>query len=154
MQYDLRIISAQDDVAQLVEHINAGQWDEANEMQSYAVDALQSYLEVKDAIFLVCYLIDGDSKTFAGIASARIEHKPYDFEKWLYIDEIDTCSNLRKKGVGSAMMKKLFEIADENDCEEIWLGTEDDNTAANSFYKSLNPESIDKVIGYTFETED
>ena len=51
-------------------------------------------------------------------------------------------------------MRKLIEIADENDCDEVWLGAEAENSLANSFYESLEPDSIDAVIGYTFEIED
>ena len=88
------------------------------------------------------------------MAYGRLEHKPYDFEKWLYIDEVDTCSDLRQRGVGTAMMKWLLQFADENDCDEVWLGTEVENDAANALYKSLRPSSIDAVVGYTFELED
>ena len=66
------------------------------------------------------------------MASARLEHKPYDDTRWLYIDEVDTCSNLRKRGVGTAMMKKLKAIADDLDCDEIWLGADRDNTDVNT----------------------
>ena len=154
MQLEVKVIIPTDDLIVLVEQINAAQWDEVNEMQPYSVSALHSYLQVKDVVFLACYLEDGDSRTFAGMASGRIEQKPYGFEKWLYVDEIDTCSNLRKQGVGTALMKKLMEIAEERDCDEVWLGAEANNSLANSFYKSLEPDSIDAVIGYTFEIED
>ena len=153
MNTEVRVVTAEDDLETLVDHINASQWDEVNEMQDYAVDALRSYLQVKDMVFVVCYLVDGDSRRFAGMASARLEQKPYDFEKWLYIDEVDTCSNLRKQGAGTALMNKLLEIADENDCDEVWLGAEADNSLANSFYESLQPDFIDAVIGYTFEVK-
>lgn len=154
MKPEVRVVTPEDDLTTLVDHINAAQWDEANETQPYAVDALRSYLRIRDAVFVVCYLVDGEKREFAGMASGRLEHKPYDFEKWLYIDEIDTCSNLRKQGVGTAVMNKLLEIADENDCDELWLATEVENSSARSFYESLKPDSIDAVIGYTFELDD
>ena len=154
MNPDVITVSPDDDLNVLVAHINAAQWDAVNEMGTYQVDALQSYLRVKDAVFVVCYLVDSDSRVFAGMASARLEQKPYDFEKWLYIDEVDTCSNLRKQGVGTALMNKLLEIANENDCDEVWLGADAENSLANSFYRSLQPDSVDAVVGYTFELED
>ena len=154
MKLVVKIVTPRDDLETLVDHINAAEWDEVNEMQTYAVDALRSYLEVRDTVFATCYLQCGDSRNFAGMASGRFEQKPYDFEKWLYIDEVDTCSNLRKRGAGTALMKKLLEIADENDCDEVWLGAEARNSLANSFYESLEPDSIDAVVGYTFEIDD
>ncbi len=154
MKPKVRIVTARDDLESLVADINSAQWDHVNEMQPYAVDALRSYLEVADTIFVCCYLEDGDSRTFAGMASGRLEQKPYAFEKWLYIDEVDTCSDLRKRGVGTALMERLIAIAGENDCEEVWLGAEAENALANSFYESLEPDSIDAVVGYTFEIEE
>lgn len=150
----VKIVTPQDDLETLVDHINAAQWDEVNEMQAYTADALRSYLELRDTVFVTCYLHNGDSCNFAGMASGRFEQKPYDFEKWLYIDEVDTCSNLRKRGAGSALMKKLLEIADDHDCDEVWLGAEAKNSLANSFYESLQPDSIDAVVGYRFEIGD
>ena len=154
MKPEVITVSPEDDLHVLVAHINSAQWDEVNEMGTYQVDALQSYLRVNDTVFVVCYLVDGESRVFAGMASGRLEQKPYDFEKWLYIDEVDTCSNLRKQGVGTALMNKLLEIANENDCDEVWLGADAKNPLANSFYQSLKPGFIDAVVGYTFELED
>ena len=90
-------------------------------------------------------------QVLAGMSSGRIEQKPYNFEKWLYIDEVDTCSNHRQKGVGTAMMNALLKCAKDNDCEEVWLGTESDKDVARKFYESLDPDEIDEVVGYTFE---
>ena len=154
MKPEVHLVSLEDDLESLVGDINAARWDAANDIVAYDVNALLAYLHKTDVVFVACYLVEGESRTFAGMASGRLEHKPYDFEKWLYIDEVDTCSDLRQRGVGTAMMKWLLQFADENDCDEVWLGTEVENDAANALYKSLRPSSIDAVVGYTFELED
>ena len=64
------------------------------------------------------------------------------------------CADQRKKGAGKAMMNKLIEIARAQGCEELWLGTEVDNSPANALYKSLDPDDVAQVVGYTFETDE
>ncbi len=51
-------------------------------------------------------------------------------------------------------MRKLIDLADEADCEELWLGTEVDNLAANALYRALAPDDIAQVVGYTYEMPD
>ncbi|MFT4862247.1 MAG: ribosomal protein S18 acetylase RimI-like enzyme [Pseudohongiellaceae bacterium] len=106
-----------------------------------------------DTLFLVCYFTQESTSVLGGIASGRVQHKPYDKMKWLYIDEADTAVNFRQRGVGTGLMKFLLEYADENDFEEVWLGTEVDNIPARKLYESLQPDFIDQVVGFTFELD-
>ena len=46
------------------------------------------------------------------MASAMVLNKP-NGDIWLYIDEIDVCENMRRKGVATEMMKQLFLLANE-----------------------------------------
>ena len=66
-------------------------------------------------------------------------------------DEVDTCSNHRKKGVATAMMQTFLKLAKEKHCEEVWLCTERENLAARKLYESLNPNDVGDIIGYTFK---
>jgi ribosomal protein S18 acetylase RimI-like enzyme len=147
-------VSSDDELEPLVAAINAATWDEANEISSYTAEALLNYLRRQDTLFLVAHEIKEDNNTFLGMASGRIEYKPYDNERWLYVDEVDVCVEQRQKGAGKAMMEKLLEIADQEDCEEVWLGTEIDNDAANALYQSLDPDEVERFVGYTYEMKD
>lgn len=147
----VKTISKDDDVRQLVNEINSAFWDSDNEMSEYDAEALSEYLTHQDTVFLACYeVVDGDS-TLLGIASSRLEIKPYGHERWLYVDEVDVCADKRCRGAGKAMMKKLLEIAEKAECEEVWLGTEPNNHAANALYRSLNPDDVAQFVGYTYE---
>lgn len=150
MSFQVKTINREDDLELVVSQINAAQWD-ADDVQTYAVTALRSYLNRQDTLFLVCYLAADSKSELVGMASARFEQKPYGNIKWLYIDEVDTCRNRRQQGVGTALMQRLLQIALESECEEVWLGTEKSNHGARRFYESLKPDAIDDVIGYTFE---
>jgi ribosomal protein S18 acetylase RimI-like enzyme len=148
---DVNIITPSDDLSKLVHEINHALWDSANEMSVYDVESLSTYLERQDTLFVTCHDIASDPPTLLGIASSRIEIKPYGKELWLYVDEVDVCSDQRRKGAGKAMMQKLIEIANEKGCEEVWLGAEVENMAANALYRSLKPATVSRVVGYTFE---
>ncbi len=154
MPINVEQIDIQDDLPQIVSDINGAEWDDDNEISPYEVESLGVYLQRQDTVFVVAYNIEGDSKTFLGMASGRIEIKPYGKELWLYVDEVDVCVNQRKKGAGKAIMEKLLAIADEADCEEVWLGTEVDNDPANALYRSLDPDDVGEVVGYTYELDD
>ena len=147
------VISPADDLDDLCARINAARWDETNDMGEYQPAALAWYLAQPDTIFLACY--DGpDRGTLMGIASGRILHKPYDRSLWLYVDEVDTAVNQRQKGAGRAMMQVFRDIAVEAGCDELWLGTEPDNDAANALYRSLAPSDVEGFVGYTWSLED
>ncbi len=150
----VKTVTRADNLARLVAQINQASWDDANEMSEYGVEALTAYLDRQDTIFIACQEGVSGNETLLGIASSRIEIKPYDKALWLYVDEIDVCANHRQRGVGKLMMQKLLEIAEERGCEELWLGTEFDNAPANALYESLSPDDVSKVIGYTWETDE
>ena len=144
------LITRADDLSKIVDEINHASWDRANEMSVYDVESLFTYLERQDTLFVTCHDIASEPRTLLGIASARIEIKPYGRELWLYVDEVDVCSDQRRKGAGKAIMQKLIEIANEKRCEEVWLGAEVANMAANALYLSLKPDEVTQVVGYTF----
>ncbi len=147
------VISREDDLQKLAQDINDAAWDEANEISQYDGGALLAYLDRQDTLFVACYEEDSQN-TLLGIASGRFEIKPYAHERWLYVDEVDVCANHRQKGVGKAIMQKLIEVAEEADCEEVWLGTEVDNQPANALYLSLEPDDVASVVGYTYEMQE
>ncbi|MCR9279113.1 MAG: GNAT family N-acetyltransferase [Pseudomonadaceae bacterium] len=149
-----RLITTDDDLDQLTTQINAARWDDANDISDYDREALRYYINHPGTFFIACHDTSVAPATLVGIASARLELKPYAFEHWLYVDEVDVCVDQRRRGAGKAIMRKLLEIAQSNECEELWLGTEDDNVPANALYRSLNPDEEETFIGYTYDMQD
>ena len=144
-------IDSNHDLAPLVAEINHASWDEANDMTAFAVEHLATYLAHPGTVFVACHQIEGSERTLLGIASGRLEIKPYDGERWLYVDEVDVCVDQRRKGAGRAIMRRLFEIASEAGCVEVWLGTEVDNESANALYRSLDPTERERFVGYAWD---
>lgn len=139
-----------DDLAALVGEINQARWDNANDMSDYDVASLSTYLARQDTIFVACHETADAPRTLLGIASARIETKPYAGETWMYVDEVDVCVDQRRKGAGRAIMEQLIALAAQCGCEEVWLGAEAGNDAANALYRSLDPDDVAEVVGYTY----
>ena len=146
-------VGTDDELQALVEEINGGVWDDANEMSTYSADALAAYLQRADTVFVTCHEVQDDGRTLLGMASARIEMKPYDHELWLYVDEVDVCADQRRRGAGKILMQELLTIAEDAGCEEVWLGTEVDNKPARALYRSLDPDDEREVVGYTYELD-
>ena len=141
-----------DDLELLAQAINASQWDALNDIDGYRAEALRTYLADPNNLFIGAFL--GPQNTdLGGIASARLAIKPWGDFRWLYIDEVDTCVNFRRRGVGTALMRYLLDTARAAGCQEVWLGTEMNNVAARALYDSLQPNEVDAVIGYTFRPQ-
>ncbi|MCI5105912.1 MAG: GNAT family N-acetyltransferase [Pseudomonadales bacterium] len=150
----IRRISLKDDLPALVRDINSARWDDANEITAYKAEDLAYFLQRQDTVFIACYDTAAGHHNLLGIASARIQIKPYDKELWLYIDEVDVCADQRQKGAGKAMMRDLISISRERGCQEVWLGTEVDNIPANALYKSLQPNEIEQFVGYSYRVDE
>lgn len=147
------VVTLAADLAALVGEINRAHWDDANDMSEYDVASLSAYLARQDTIFIACHDTANVPRTLLGIASARIEVKPYAGETWMYVDEIDVCVDQRRKGAGRAMMQHLIALATEYGCEEVWLGAGAGDDAANGLYRSLEPDDVSELIGYTYDIE-
>lgn len=153
MELAARLLTESDDLETVVANINSAQWNAENDIDHYEVESLRYYLQQAATLFAVCYVDQSAGPVLAGIASARVQYKPYGRMGWLYVDEVDSSANFRQRGVGTALMKLLLEYAEDNDLTEVWLATEIDNTSARKLYESLKPTCIDQVIGYTFELD-
>lgn len=148
----VRAVTRSDDLEGIVTEINEAAWDATNEISRYDPESLAAYLARQDTVFLTCHDVSVDPPRLLGIASARVEMKPYGRELWLYVDEVDVRSDERRKGAGTALMSRLLELAHESGCKEVWLGADAGNSPANALYRSLQPADVAAVTGYTYET--
>jgi len=158
----VHVLTTSDNLEKLVNDINRALWDEDNEMSEYDISSLKAYLNQPDTVFITCYKPDSSndgsrpedfSGQLLGMASARFEHKPYDKNPWMYVDEVDVCVNQRRKGAGKLMMSVLIDMAEKAGCTELWLGTETDNDAAKALYQSLEPDEVEEFIGFNYELD-
>ncbi len=136
------------DLAVIARSIVGAEWGADNQMSDYDEKVLRDIAANPDYILLVAYVDDKP----AGLALAMKLLKP-DGDHWLYVDEMDTHPDFRRQGIGSQLMKTLIGYAKDWGLEEVWVGTEPDNTNANLLYKSLNPAEVETFVGYTYKNK-
>lgn len=76
-----------------------------------------------------------------------VHHHP-DKETELYIDEIGTGDDWRRRGIAKSLMQAVFDRADSEGIEEIWLGTEPDNLPARGLYEGTGAKAEPALIYY------
>lgn len=140
-----RRITPQDDLTAIAAQCNADAWGEDAELLTYSVASLRTYLE-DDHNILVGVL---DGERLAGIAIGYVLVHPGG-NKTLYVDELDTHPNYRRRGVATMMMKEFQAVGREKQCSEVWLSSSSGNQAAHAFYKTLQPseEKTATIFGY------
>ena len=79
-----------------------------------------------------------------------VVHDHPDKPSELFLDEIGTGDDWRRKGAAWALMQKVFERAEAEGIEEIWLATEPDNLPARSLYEATGAKS-EPAISYFLE---
>ena len=94
--------------------------------------------------WLVVAMIDG---MVVGQCMAVILQTP-DKGSEIFLNEIGTGDDWLRQGIAEALMQALFKRADAAGIEEIWLGTEPDNSPARALYKNHAATEEDAVIYY------
>lgn len=140
----------QTEVPAVIEAIDTASWVPESELEpgDYQVENVIQFVSNKDCVLCVA---EADGQ-FAGVAFGFVLKKPHG-PTWLYIDEVDVCADKQRQGVGTEIMKFLFDYAKAEGCDEVWLATEHDNVPANALYKSLEPSVIDKCFGYLYKVD-
>lgn len=85
-------------------------------------------------LFVLC---DGE---IAGLTTCFVNFSTFNVKSYLYIHDIVVNSNFRGKGLGKALMQQLEEISKECGYCKITLEVRDDNSVAQSLYRSLGYE--------------
>jgi ribosomal protein S18 acetylase RimI-like enzyme len=141
----LRYLAATDsDLDQVVAALNhEDRWGDFE--QPFTVASLTRFLMRDDRVYLLACV--GDE--IAGAAHAYLLRHPAG-SLHLYIDEVDTSTRHRRKGVATAMMRELIRLSRELGADDAWLGTEDDNEPAKALYESLRPSDVEHGPTFTF----
>lgn len=151
MNTTIATLSNQADFAALAAAIDAAEWDAVNEIEkgTYTADSLRQFVTAPRTFLVVAM----QGEKLAGLASATIQLHPHTESQWLYVDELDVAVPFRRKGVGSAIMKHLRDIATEQGCHELALGADAVNTPANALYARLRPDKVESVKWYSYDIQ-
>lgn len=145
-------ITLKANLEKLAGKINAAQWDEGNELPegAYSAESLTEYLQSDGTFFFACFA----GSELAAMASAQLLPRAYGKHSTLYVDELDTAVNYRRRGVATALMNEIKKLADDTDIDELWLGTKKTNIGAQKLYEKLSPDEVEAFVGYTWNLDD
>jgi ribosomal protein S18 acetylase RimI-like enzyme len=115
-------------------------------------DATRRFLEDGNHHLIVAY--DDDDENAAGFVSGvEMTHPDKGTEMFLY--ELGVSERFRRRGVGTALVEALADLARERDCYGMWVLTDADNDAALATYaRSGATERSDHVmLSWSFATD-
>ena len=82
---------------------------------------------------LMVALVDGE---IVGQVAAVVHRHPDGRPTELYIDEVAVAPTLQRQGIARNLLDAMLAFGKELGCQEAWVGTEPDNTAAIGLYES------------------
>lgn len=113
----------------------------------HAIDPKRLERYLADPANWMCVTLQGN--VVISMCMCVVHHHP-DKPTELFLDEIGTGDDWRRKGAARLLMQMVFERADAEGIEEVWLVTEPDNEAAKALYEGFKHEREDAVI-YHFD---
>lgn len=146
----IRQLTSQDNLSAICEQLAPELWGKDNDLPIYNAANLQKFIDNSDSLFVVAY--EGDK--IVACALSHILRHPDPTRNSIYVDEIDTHPQHRRKGYATQILRWLQDYARNNGLTEVWLATEyDDNEATNAFYRSLSPDEELKCNLYSFKAK-
>jgi ribosomal protein S18 acetylase RimI-like enzyme len=94
-------------------------------------EATRRFLADEANHLLVAY-VDGEPAGF--VSGTELMH-PDDPRPELFLNELGVDEGFRGRGIGTALVAKLWEIAQSRGCRGMWVLTDDDNPAALKAYR-------------------
>ena len=98
-------------------------------------DATRAFLADERHHLLVAY-VDGEPAGF--VSGVETIHPDKGVEMFLY--ELGVDEAYQRRGIATALIRRLIELARERGCTGVWTGTEKDNAAALATYRRVEAE--------------
>lgn len=113
--------------------------------------------QINDAIFAdppaAYVLLAWDGDQLAGLASYSFLWPAAGLTRSMYLKELYVITAARGKGVGTLLMRNLYEIAAKHGCSRLEWTTERDNDDAQGFYAHLGAPVNESKLFYRLEGE-
>jgi len=88
-----------------------------------------------------------------GMASGVVMLHP-DKQPQMFINEVGVRDAFQRKGIGSALVQRLRDIALDRGCADVWVATEGDNAPARGLYRALKGRETEQVAVYDWSDRD
>lgn len=114
-------------------------------------EKLKEELETDNAYFYFLYLED------ERVGYLKLNFKEAQTENidptGLEIERIYIRKEYKRKGLGTALLNKAFEMAEQQECTSVWLGVWEHNEPAKAFYRAKGFEKVGTHSFYMGEDE-
>lgn len=147
MNYRIREATEEDFPAVLSLIRELAEYEKASGQVSNSVEQMK-----KEKDYFMCYVAESDKKEIIGMALFYFVYYTW-VGKSLYLDDIYVRKEFRKNRVGSALMRKVFEVAEAEDCKRIRWQVLDWNEPAIEMYRSIGAMIEDEWLNCTFDAE-
>jgi aminoglycoside 3-N-acetyltransferase I len=95
---------------------------------------------------------DDDGRAVGMISGVEMTHPDKGTEMFLY--ELGVADDARRRGVATALVGALAQVARERGCYGMWVGTEVDNTAALATYRRAGATDEAPFVSLTWDLTD
>jgi ribosomal protein S18 acetylase RimI-like enzyme len=106
----------------------------------------------KEKDLFICYVAETDDKEIVGMALFFFAYYTW-VGKSLYLDDIYIKKEFRKNKIGKSLLKKVFEIARNEDCKRVRWQVLNWNQPAIEVYKKCGAEIEDEWLNCSFDSE-
>lgn len=103
--------------------------------EAFSLETISTELNEQDSIFLIAEIED-QAVGYAKIMFGSFEDE-INAEKPIELNRLYAKQEFLGKGVGQKLMDECFKIAQENNCDAMWLGVWEYNLRAKRFYEKL-----------------
>lgn len=125
---------------------------------AHLLDGADVFDNQVDPVQLAAFVTDsGHEMVFAmtgarvvGMASGTVLLHP-DKQPLFFINEVGVNEDMRNRGIGTVLSKKLMELARGKGYQGIWLATETDNVEARALYRKLDARETEAVVVYDWD---
>ena len=111
-------------------------------------NTVEQMLEEKELIN--CFVAENEQKEIVAIASYSFVYYTW-VGKSLYLDDLYVKESCRGQKIGSELLKKIFEIAQTENCKRVRWQVSDWNKPALEFYKKCGAEIDEECCNCDFD---
>ena len=99
-----------------------------------------------------CFVAETDTNEIVGMAIYFFAYYTW-VGKSLYLDDIYVKESFRKHKIGSALLRKVFEVANKEDCKRVRWQVLNWNQSAIEMYKKSGAEIDDEWLNCSFDLD-
>ncbi len=117
-------------------------------------DAARGFLDRPGHHLLMAFEDDQPRQPLGFVSGVETSHPDKGTELFLY--ELSVAASARGRGIGTALVAALRELAQERDCYGMWVATAHDNEAAQRAYRraGATDDGSFAMLTWTFQSAD